>query len=147
MLPRAENLTPGHLPGHGPIPAALCRELAADNTWRRILTDPNLAHVLDVGATRYQPSTRLAEYIYSRDQHCRFPGCRRPAHRCEIDHTIEFSIGGLTIRFNLSALCKKHHKIKHLQGWDLMQDPDGSGTLTFLTPSGQMYRTRPPAGD
>ncbi|MGQ0846038.1 MAG: hypothetical protein ACT4QF_18085, partial [Sporichthyaceae bacterium] len=36
------------------------------------------------------------------------------------------------------------HRVKHLPGWDLIQDPDGSGTLTFLTPSGQMFRTRPP---
>lgn len=68
----------------------------------------------------------------------------RRIHRCEIDHTIEFPIGGNTIRVNLSALCRKHHTIKHLPGWDLIQDPDGSGTLTFLSPSGQMFRTRPP---
>lgn len=41
-------------------------------------------------------------------------------------------------------LCEKHHVIKHLPGWDLIQDPDGSGTLTFVTPTGEMFRTRPP---
>lgn len=134
----------GHIPGHGPIPAALCRQLATDNTWKRVLTDPNLAHVLDVGANTYAPSRRMREFIEARDQHCRFPGCRRPAHKSEIDHTIEFSIGSLTIRVNLSALCRKHHKVKHLPGWRLIQDPDQSGVLTWITPSGREYVTRPP---
>jgi len=31
---------PAELAGYGPIPADLARELAADATWRRILTDP-----------------------------------------------------------------------------------------------------------
>ncbi len=134
----------GYLPGHGAIPAALCRELAADNTWRRILTDPATGHLLDLSASRYAPSDRLAGFIRMRDQHCRFPACRGPIDHSEIDHSIEFSIGGVTIRINLSLLCGRHHKIKHLKGWDLIQDPDGSGTLTFLTPTGQTYRTRPP---
>jgi hypothetical protein len=134
----------GYLPGHGPIPAALCRELAADNTWRRILTDPCTGHLLDLGASRYAPPDRLMEFVRTRDQHCRFPGCRRTIDHSEVDHTVEFAIGGLTIRINVSVLCRRHHRVKHLPGWDLIQDPDGSGTLTFLTPSGQMFRTRPP---
>ncbi len=133
----------GHLPGYGPIPAALCRELLADATWKRILTDPDMSHVLDVGANTYAPSARMREYIEARDQHCRLPGCRRPAHHSEIDHTIEFGLpGGLTLRINLSALCKKHHKLKHLKGWDLIQDDEGC--LIFITPTGQQYRTIPP---
>ncbi|MGQ0467051.1 MAG: DUF222 domain-containing protein [Sporichthyaceae bacterium] len=134
----------GYLPGHGPIPAALCRELAADNAWRRILTDPTTGHVLDLSASRYAPSDRLAAFVRTRDQHCRWPGCRGRIDHSEIDHTVEFAIGGQTIRINLSLLCRRHHRIKHLEGWDLIQHTDGSGTLTFLTPTGQMFRTRPP---
>jgi hypothetical protein len=139
------NDEPGYLPGHGPIPAALCRELAADATWRRILTDPDTGHLLDLGPQRYRPSERLREFVQVRDQHCRFPGCRRRARRCEVDHTIEFGLpGGDTIRINTGCLCKKHHDIKGMPGWDLIQDADGSGALTWITPTGQRYRTRPP---
>ena len=95
-----------YIPGHGPIPAELARELAADNTWRRILTDPNTGHLLDLGADRYKPSERLKEFIRTRDQHCRFPGCRRKAEHCDIDHSIEFPIGGRTIRINCGCLCE-----------------------------------------
>ncbi len=134
----------GYMPGYGPIPAALCRELAADNTWRRILTDPDTGHLLDLSAERYRPSDRLAAFIRTRDQHCRFPACRGKACDCDIDHSLEFTIGGRSIRINLGGLCEHHHTVRHLPGWDLIQDPDGSGTMTFLTPTGQMYRTRPP---
>jgi len=105
---------------------------------------PATGHLLDLGATRYAPSDRLAEFVRMRDQHCRFPSCRAPIDHSEIDHSIEFRIGGRTIRINVSLLCRRHHKIKHLPGWDLVQDPDGSGILTFRTPSGQTFRTRPP---
>jgi hypothetical protein len=77
--------TPGHVPGHGTIPAEVARELAADATWRRILTDPHTGSALDLGADRYKPSARLAELIRTRDQRCRFPGCRRSAWRCDLD--------------------------------------------------------------
>lgn len=135
---------PGHLPGHGPIPADLARELAADATWRRLLTDPDTGHLLDLSPHRYQPPARLARWVRARDQHCRWPGCRRPGHRSEIDHTVEFSIGAHTVRFNLSVLCRKHHAVKHLPGWDLIQDPGGTGELVIVTPAGERYRTRPP---
>ncbi|MGQ0843096.1 MAG: DUF222 domain-containing protein [Sporichthyaceae bacterium] len=134
----------GHLPGHGPIPAEICRELAADSTWRRILTDPDTSHVLDVGAHVREPSARMREYIEARDQRCRWPGCHRQAHKADLDHTVMVTMGGLTIRINLSALCERHHIVRHLPGWKVTQDPDGSGALTWTTPTGRIYRTRPP---
>jgi hypothetical protein len=133
---------PGHVPGQGPIPADVCRTLAADSTWRRLLTDPVTGATLDLGADRYAPSDRLAEFIRARDQTCRFPGCRRSAWRTDLDHTIAFKIGGRTVRINLGAQCRRHHRVKHLPGWACAQDPDG--TLTFTTPHGRVYRTRPP---
>ena len=41
------------LAGYGPIPAHVARELAADGTWRRLLTDPATGHLLD-----YNPVSR-----------------------------------------------------------------------------------------
>jgi hypothetical protein len=134
--------TPGHVPGQGPIPAEVTRLLAADSTWRRLLTDPDTGAALDLGADTYEPSDRLGEFIRTRDQACRFPGCRRRAWRCDVDHTISFGIGGRTIRISLGAMCRRHHRVKHLPGWTATQDSDG--TLTFTTPHGRVYRTRPP---
>jgi hypothetical protein len=86
--------SPGHVPGQGSIPAEVRRHLAADATWRRLLTDPDTAAqrpteptrrhgkgraCLDLGADRFAPSDRLAEFVRTRDQRCRFPGCRQSA--------------------------------------------------------------------
>jgi hypothetical protein len=118
--------TLGHVPGQGLIPADVVRLLAADSTWRRLLTDPVTGVTLDLGAARYTPSDRLAEFIRTRDQRCRFPGCNQPAHRSDLDHTIAFDAGGHTIRINLSSLCRRHHRIKHLPGWTATQDLDAT---------------------
>ena len=131
-------------PATAPSLSALCRELSTDAAWKRILTDPDMSHVLNVQHEHLPPVGHDREYIEARDQHCRLPGCRRPAHESDIDHTIEFDLHGRTVRVNLFALCLKHHKLKHLKDWILIQDPDGFGTLTCITPTGQMYRTRPP---
>jgi hypothetical protein len=69
---------PGELAGYGPITAQTARHLAADATWRRILTDPISGTVLDVGRTTYRPPQALADHVRIRDRTCRFPGCRHP---------------------------------------------------------------------
>lgn len=59
---------PGQLAGYGPITAAYARELAADATRRRILTDPASGTVLDVGTTTYRPPAGLAAHVRARDR-------------------------------------------------------------------------------
>src|SRR6266511_2746466 len=54
------------LAGYGPIPAQVARELAADGTWRRLLTDPATGHLLDYGRTTYRPPAALADFIRAR---------------------------------------------------------------------------------
>ena len=43
---------------------------------------------------RYQPSRRLRDLVIARTTTCSAPGCRRPAARCDLDHTIAFDHGG-----------------------------------------------------
>jgi hypothetical protein len=57
LLGLAEH--PGEIPGYGIIPAGLARELAADGTWRRLVTDPQTGHLIDCGRTRYRPTQQL----------------------------------------------------------------------------------------
>ncbi len=126
------------------IPTQRARE-KADLTVHHPSVPVDIAAILadyNSRADVYKPSAKLKRAIRARDKHCRFPGCRRPAHRCELDHTIAFEIGGRTIYINLSALCKHHHRIKHMPGWTCTQDE--AGVLTWTTPSGQLYITRPP---
>jgi hypothetical protein len=136
---------PGELAGYGPIPAAVARDLAARGTWRRILTDPASGRPLDYGTTRYQPPAHLAELVITRDQTCQFPGCRVPAHRCDIDHGIPYNPDtntGPTSETNLGIKCRRHHQIKQTPGWSVTYHPDGCTTWT--TPSGHLYHSEPP---
>jgi hypothetical protein len=75
---------PGELVGYGPIPADLAREIAADGTWRRLLTDPTSGTLLDYGRTTYTPPAGLADFVRARDLHCRHPICRQRAATADL---------------------------------------------------------------
>jgi hypothetical protein len=77
------------------------------------------------------------------DETCRFPGCGRRADRCELDHTHAWSEGGRTTADNLAHLCSRHHHLKHEGGWHVSPSRDGARTLTWTSPRGAVYVTRP----
>jgi hypothetical protein len=135
--------TPGELAGHGPIPASLARALAADGVWRRLVTDPLTGDLLDYGRASYRPPAPLVAFLRARHPHCAFPGCPRPAHRCDIDHTTPWDAGGTTDRANCRPLCRRHHRLKTHAGWTITPHPDGGATWT--SPTGRRYTT-PAAG-
>jgi hypothetical protein len=96
----------------------------------------------DVGGQRpskdaYRPPDSLRHLIEIRDRTCRFPACRRPARRCDIDHTIPYKRGGPTCECNLAPLCRRHHRLKQAHGWTLIQPEPGE--LIWVTPSGRRY--------
>jgi hypothetical protein len=87
----------------------------------------------------YQPPSTLRHLIMTRQRTCSFPGCRRPAVRCDLDHTVPFGEGGRTCECNLSPLCRRHHRAKQVPGWHLEQRRPGE--LTWRLPSGRSYQT------
>lgn len=138
------------LAGHGPISAETARELAAGaSSWQRVLTHPVTGTVLDHDRTMYAVPADLRRRLRLRDGTCRFPGCRRRAERCELDHTIAWQDGGRTAADNLAHLCRHHHLVKHRNGalgrWSVRQlgpAPSG-GVLEWTSPAGRTYRTVP----
>ncbi|MEO6714786.1 MAG: DUF222 domain-containing protein [Mycobacteriales bacterium] len=138
-LPTALRLAdhPGHLDGYGEIPPELARQLAADGSWQRLVTDPVTGHLLDFGRTTYRPPAALARYIRARDVTCRFPGCSRRAQLCDLDHADAWDCEGTTCSPNLGALCRHHHRAKTHAGWTLESRPDGSARWT--SPRGPTY--------
>jgi hypothetical protein len=113
------------------IDSDLVRAVAADAIWRRILTDPLDGAVVDADPRRYRPSRRLAEHIRARDQHCRWPGCRQPARRADLDHTIPPRTAGRQSVGIWPRCAEKHHRLKHFPGWRCEQTDHGG--LTFPT--------------
>ena len=130
---------PGELAGYGPIPAQTAREIAADATWRRLLTDPASGTLLDYGRTTYRPPAALADFVRARDKTCRFPGCRRPAHKCELDHETPYPQGP-TSAGNLSPKCTHHHQMKHRTTWQCERLDNGDHFWT--SPAGRHYYVR-----
>jgi hypothetical protein len=133
---------PGELDGYGPIPAAMARAIALDptGTWRRLLTDEH-GQLLDYGRTVYEPPQPLVDHVVARDRTCRFPGCRRPARRCEIDHQQAWGDGGITADCNCECLCPRHHHLKHETSWTVTGHP--ADELTWTSPTGHTYRAPP----
>jgi hypothetical protein len=87
----------------------------------------------------YTPPRSLRHLIEVRQRTCAFPGCRRSARRCDLDHTVPFDHGGRTCECNLGPLCRKHHRAKQAPGWHL--DQAEPGRMTWRLPSGRTYET------
>ena len=128
---------PGHLEGYGAIPSSLAKELAGDAKWRRFITQPLTGELLDIGRESYFPPQPLVDFIRARDRTCRFPGCRQPGGKADIDHARSWETGGETSRANLGLLCRRHHRMKTHEGWDLESFPDGS--CRWTSPEGKKY--------
>jgi len=135
LLGLAEN--PGQLSGYGAIPASVARELASDATWKRFITDPETGNLLDYGREKYEPPQALVDFLLARDRTCRFPGCRQPASRSDIDHAQSWEAGGETKPENLGLLCRRHHRLKTHGRWALVSNSDGS--CEWTSPAGKKY--------
>ncbi len=135
---------PGVLHGYGLIHPEVARRIAAEATWRRVLTDPVTGAVLDYGTTRYAAPQHLADHVIARDVTCRFPTCNWTAESCELDHTIPFKpdgSGGPTSHANFGALHDRHHLDKTHHGFEFVQPSPGEFLIT--TPAGFTYHIDP----
>jgi len=129
------------LVGRSPIDAETARQLAAGNPiWERLITHPVTGAVLEVDS--YRVPTAMRRYLQGRDQHCRFPGCRTAAIRCEVDHTLDAALGGETKTSNLAHLCQRHHSMKQFTAWRVRQLK--GGVLEWTSPLGRTYREDAP---
>lgn len=133
--------TPGYLPGLGPIPATMMRDLAKKAKLKPVVIPTGTAE------KGYRPSTALASFVRWRDLGCRFPGCDKKAMVCDLDHTRPWPFGA-THPSNVKPYCRHHHLIKTFHtgvyGWSDKQHPDG--TVTVTAPSGKTYTTKPGGG-
>ncbi len=131
---------PAQVPGHGPVPAALARDLITTGTgrkaWRRLLTRDG---IVIGGDSRQRVFTgRLAEVIRARDGHrCREPYCDAPIRH--LDHIRRWSEGGRTSFENGRGLCAFHNLVRETPGWDATV---ADGVVTTTTPTGAEYRSQ-----
>ncbi|VXB51463.1 HNH endonuclease signature motif containing protein [Plantibacter sp. T3] len=133
---------PGMLDGYGPIDPETATRIAVNApSFTRILVQPETGAILSVGRNQYRVPADLQRAVRLRDGTCRAPGCGRRARACDLDHSVAWEDGGTTDVGNLACLCRHHHRMKHLPGWNLDHGP--GGVLEWTTPDGKRHRTEP----
>ncbi|MDJ0924478.1 MAG: DUF222 domain-containing protein [Acidimicrobiia bacterium] len=133
---------PGDLAGYGPVIADIARQVAEhqrDGEWRWTLVDPDTGMPIDGGVTRRRPTAAQRRKVTTLHTGCVHPGCRMPAHDCDIDHRKPYSETGITFADDLAPLCRHHHMLKHHGGWSYQ--PLLSGDFEFTSPLGHRYTT------
>ena len=115
--------------------------ITCDCAFHRVLTDGR-SGILDVGMATRVLTAAMWVALVACDEHCRFPGCDRPATWCDGHHVHWFSRGGPTRIDNLVLLCRRHHKRLHQPGWHAKLLPDG--TFEVARPDGRVRTSHPP---
>lgn len=129
---------PGELDGFGPVIAEIARKTVRENQdgeWIFQVTDNGKA--VATGTLARRPTRAQRRYLHALYPTCVFPGCRMPAHQCDLDHREPHARGGRTRNDNLEPLCRHHHMLRHHSPWLLTRNPDD--THTWTSPHGHTY--------
>lgn len=124
---------PGELGGYGLVIAEIARKVAEncpDLKWRYVATDGDAA--VDTGIVRRRPTAAQRRAVAALHQRCVFPGCRMPVVACDLDHRVRWADGGPTSVGNLAPLCRFHHRLKDVLGWQCQVMDDGRYRWTSL---------------
>jgi hypothetical protein len=139
---RRGSLEPGErceIPGVGPVPLSVARELFGDCFVKFVIADGiDVRTVVHYG--RSIP-THLKTALQFRDRCCVVPGCGR-AFGLEYDHIVEFAKGGPTTLANLCRLCRPHHALKTHKGYRISGGP---GHWEWVGPGREQGRGEGPA--
>lgn len=144
---------PAAVPGYGPIPASVARQLInaavcdreSRATLRRLYRHPRSGALvaMESRSRRFPPS--LAKFIAIRDECCRTPYC--DARIRHTDHATPVARGGLTNAGNGTGRCEACNYLKETPGWTVVAntEEDGTHTAVLTTPTGGMHScTAPP---
>jgi len=147
LFGRAEEAP--HLPGFGPIPAELARELvqgacaAGLAELTRLYAQPESGELVGADSrSRFFPES-LGSFIELRDQTCRTPWCDAPIRHH--DHVVPVADGGATSRDNGQGLCEACNYAKEAVGWRARPSPGDRHSVEITTPGGRTYRSTAPA--
>jgi hypothetical protein len=117
------------IPGLGPIPVALVREILGDSVLELIVTEGQDVTAVCTNSRYIQKALRIA--LEERDETCCVPACDT-SDPLEIDHfRTDYAKGGETRLDNLARLCPYHHHQKTYRGWRL---EGGPGNWRFVGP-------------
>jgi len=160
----ADDDTPAHVTGYGPVPAAWVRDLLtrlhhatspatgdagarAANVWlRRLFTHPVTGTLVAMDSVRRTFDGGLRRYLLTRDAGtCRPPWCDAPARH--LAHIHDHDHGGPTTDTNGQSLCVRCNHTKQLPGFTattLTRQPGAPHTVQTTTPTGHTYTSQAP---
>ncbi|OLC20004.1 MAG: hypothetical protein AUH27_04760 [Chloroflexi bacterium 13_1_40CM_66_19] len=109
--------------------------MACDCSVTRVLLSQDSMPV-DVGRSKRVISGALGRALKARDGNCKWPRCERSASMCDGHHLVHWIEGGPTDLDNLVLLCRRHHRMVHEGGWQLIKTHDQqivtiAPTITF----------------
>ncbi|MEW6476489.1 MAG: DUF222 domain-containing protein [Actinomycetota bacterium] len=116
------------IPGIGPIPVTVAREMADDAILKVLLTKG--VDVVAVAHGGYTVPAHLRSALEVRDPQCIVPGCNRH-HDLEIDHRNSFNRTRVTRLEDLARICRFHHYLKTYLGYTYRGGP---GTWEWIPP-------------
>jgi hypothetical protein len=144
--------TPGHVPGYGPVPAAIACRLAADAvaderskaTLRRLYRHPKTGALVAMESRSRLFPAGLARFIAFRDDTCRTPYCDAPIRHT--DHATPAARRGATSAVNGLGQCEACNYAKEAPGWRVHTiDADGQRhTAEYTTPTGAHHESHAP---
>jgi Domain of unknown function (DUF222)/HNH endonuclease len=128
----------GEMEFSAPLSSRAVQRMACDSSVTRILLDQESV-VVDMGRSKRVISNVLRAALKVRDGHCQWPHCEREASRCDGHHIVHWIRGGETNLANLVLLCRRHHRMVHEGGWQLIRPEQGgivaiAPTITFGMP-------------
>lgn len=135
------------IPGIGPVPVEAARAVLGDAYLNLVITDGVEVRTVATAGRNVPKSLKVA--LLARDGGCVVCGS---SFNLEHDHwRRQLAHRGLTCLSNLVTLCRRHHRMRHYDGWTLDGDP---GHWTWTPPDtnppdpGAPARTsgHPPAG-
>lgn len=144
--------TPAHVPGYGPIPAAIACRLAGDAiadeqskaTLRRLYRHPDSGALVAMESRSRLFPKGLATFIAFRDDTCRTPYCDAPIRHT--DHATPHVRGGPTSAANGLGECEACNYAKEAPGWRVHTfDADGQRhRAEYVTPTGAHHESHAP---
>jgi hypothetical protein len=144
---RRGNSNRGRVPGgivelHVPLDLLTEPGLASQHPdWSRLLADLNAQFAqqkpIDQDPAARFPGRPLRRHTQTLFQRCIFPGCRRPASDCDLDHRREHARGGATDEANMGPGCRHDHGLKTSRGWRLVRRDDA--TYFWISPLGRKH--------
>lgn len=121
--PSGDRNNPAHIEQGPVLHPETVRRLTCDGALVSMLENDR-GEVLNVGRKTRVIPWAVRRALKARDGHCQYPGCGQSRY-VDGHHIVHWANGGETRLDNLVLLCRRHHRLVHEHGWEVMRTADG----------------------